>query len=288
MFRAYVRVFDEGDAYGVEIQDGKEVYRKRYDDPARECDQRARVAAVTIVMTLFPPELGADAADAAVEAEPDVEPADAEAGGSAEPRSEVQAPAPPPPKPEDAPEAVSAEPKSKAPEHGARWLNLELGAWFQQSLSNSEVPRIGAWGGELVGAVGPGRVLGLGAISAGASSFQIGELKASMSEFSARGGARVRWPLGSTTLAAEALFVVARRRVEGDAPGPPEASSSWELGASGGVNVALEVWQRIAPVAGVRVSVFPVPSELEAVPRGALGTLPKLWLGVHAGVRFGL
>ena len=109
-----------------------------------------------------------------------------------------------------------------------------------------------------------------------------------MSELSARAGARVRFPLGDTTLAAEALFVVARRRVEGEAPGPPEASSSWELGASAGANVAFEVWRRVAPVAGVRVSVFPTPSELEAVPRGALGTLPKLWLGVHAGVRFGL
>jgi len=285
LFRAHVRVFDEGDAYGVEIQDGNEVYRKNYDDPARECGQRARVAAVTIVMTLIPPELGAGPA---VEAEPDVEDADAAAGDPAEPRSDEQQPAPPPAKPAEAPKAQDAEPTSTAREDDASWLSLELGGWFQQSLSNSEVPRIGVWGGELLAAVGPGRVLGVGAVSAGASSFQLAEVNASMSELSLRAGARVRWPLGGTTLAAEALFVVLRRRVEGDAPGPGEVSSSWELGASAGANVAFDVWREIAPVAGVRMSVFPAPSELEAVPRGTLGSMPKLWLGVHAGVRFGL
>ena len=134
---AEVRVFDDGDAYGVEIQDGKEVYRKGYDDPARECSQRARIVAVTIVMTLIPPELGPDAA---VEAEPEVEGADPAAGAAAEPRTEVQQPTPPPAQPEDAPKDIGAEPVSRASAQGARWLNLELGAWFQQSLSNSEVP----------------------------------------------------------------------------------------------------------------------------------------------------
>lgn len=283
---AQVRVFDDGDAYGVEIREGNEVYRKGYDDPARECSQRARVVAVTIVMTLIPPELGADEL---VEAEPDAEGpgAEAGAGGPAEPRAEERKPAPPPAQPE-AVKASATEVHTPSSQKSASWLSLELGGWFQHSLSNSEVPRIAAWGGELLGAVGPGRVLGLGAISAGASRFELGEVHASMSELSARAGVRFRWPLGGTTVAAEALCVAARRRVEGEAPGPPEASSSWELGASGGANVAFDVWRHVAPVAGVRLSVFPAPSELEAVPRGTLGSMPKLWFGVHAGVRFGL
>jgi hypothetical protein len=286
--RAQVRVFDDGDAYGVEIRDGNEVYRKDYDDPARECSQRARVAAVTIVMTLIPPDLAAGGAAAAVEAEPEPADAGAQAEGGAEPSAKVQEATPPPTQPEEAPKSSVTEAHTPSPHESASWLSLELGGWFQHSLSNSEVPRIGAWGGELLAQVGPGRVLGLGAISAGASSFQLGELHASMSELSARAGVRVRWPVGDATVAAEALFVVARRRVEGEAPGPPEASSTWELGASGGANVAFAVWHEVAPVAGVRLSVFPTPSELEAAPRGTLGSMPKLWLGVHAGVRFGL
>jgi hypothetical protein len=48
------------------------------------------------------------------------------------------------------------------------------------------------------------------------------------------------------------------------------------------------MWRHVAPVAGFRLNVFPAPSELEAAPRGTVGTLPAFWLGGHAGARFDL
>src|SRR5688572_24735010 len=89
---ARVRIFDEGDRYGVDIDKEGETYSKSYDDPARACDQRARVVAVAVVMTLIPAELSAETPDAAAAEEPPDAPADS-ATDAAQPRSEPEAPA---------------------------------------------------------------------------------------------------------------------------------------------------------------------------------------------------
>lgn len=282
---ASVRVFADGNAYGVEIQQGTESYRKDYEDPAQACDQRARVVAVTIVMTLVPPDLSLEApnAEAADETPPRAdENAPAPASDAA-----ARAPASPEPRVTESPRAAPA--FSPTSEQATRSLQLEAGAWFQHSFSNSEVPRIAAWGGELLGALGTPRVAGLLGLSAGGSSeFALGEIRASMLEASARAGARALWPVNRTTFALEAAFVVARRRVSARAPNDPEAGGAFELGGSVGANVAFETWRWMAPLAGFRLNVFPVPSELEATPRGPIGTLPKFWFGAHAGLRFAL
>lgn len=285
---ARVRVFDAGDDYGVEIEKDDETYRKSYDDPARACDQRVRVVAVTVVMILIPPDLSAEPPAEVAPAHPDHVPASTPEG-AAEPRSETQAPRAAATKPEASEETREASEPSGPSAALPPSLQLEAGAWFQHSISNSEVPRIAAWGGELLGALGTARVAGLLAVSAGGSSdFDLGELRASMSEATARAGARLLWPAPGMTLAFDAAFVVARRRVSAEAPSAAEAGAAWELGGSAGANLAIDVWRRVAPVVGLRLNVFPVPSELEAAPRGTIGTLPTFWLAAHAGLRFGL
>ncbi len=284
---ARVHVFDSGDAYGVEIEKGDQAYRKSYDDPARACDQRARVVAVTVVMTLIPPELSAQAPAEAGAVEPTDDPG-RPTDAAAAPRAEAPAPPARAAAPA-APEAAGASLPALAPAPLLTSLQLEAGAWFQHSLSNSDVPRIAAWGGELLAAWGTARVAGLLAVSAGASAgFDLGEIRASMSEATARAGARVLWPTASVTLAFDAAFVVARRRVSAEAPNAAEPGSAWELGGAAGVNLAFHARRSVAPVTGFRLNVFPLPSELDAAPRGTIGTLPTFWLGGHAGVRFDL
>lgn len=285
---ARVRLFDEGDRYGVEIEKDSETYRKSYDDPARACDQRARVVAVAVVMTLIPAELSVETPDAAAAEDP----ADAPAGtaaDAAQPRSEPDAPAAAATQAEVDEEAseMVASPAPSAPASGV--LQLEAGGWFQHSISNSEVPRIAVFGGELLGAFGTARLAGLVALSAGGSSgFDLGEIRASLFEGTARAGVRVLWPVRGMTFALDAAFVAARRRVAADAPNAPDAGVGFELGGCVGANLAFAVWRRLAPVLGFRLNVFPVPSELEAAPRGTIGTLPMFWLGAHAGLRFEL
>jgi len=293
---AQVRVFDEGDGYAVEIQRSSETYRKTYDDPGRACDQRARVVAVTVVMTLIPAELSAEASS---ETEREAAGSEAARGAAAaeatEPRPEdrtpAAAPAPPASAAAAAPRESRATPPAEAPEaqDEAGGLELEAAAWFQHSLSSSEVPRIAAWGGELLASLGTARLAGLLAASAGqSSSFDLGDIRASLFEASARAGARALWPLSGMTLGLDAAFVVARRQVSAEGPHASDAQAAWELGGSLGTHVRFDVSRRLAPVAGIRLNVFPAPTELEAAPRGVIGTLPKFWLGAHAGVRFDL
>lgn len=289
---AQVRVFDEGDGYGVEIQKGSETYRKTYDDPGRACDQRARVVAVTLVMTLIPAEFSSEAAAAAQGGDTGSDtPRDAAAAQATEARSEDKTPpaAPASTARETAVTEASRTPPAEAPVSAdeAGGLALEAAAWFQHSTSSSEVPRIAAWGGELLASLGTARVAGLLAVSGGASSsFDLGDIRASLVEASARTGARLLWPLSGVTLGLDATFVVARRQVAAEGPRASEAQAAWELGGSLGSHIGFDVSRWWAPVAGVRLNVFPAPTELAAAPRGAIGTLPKFWLGVHAGVRF--
>lgn len=288
---AQVRVFDAGEGYSVEIQKGGETYRKTYDDPGRACDQRARVVAVTVVMTLIPAEVSAEAPGEAAPELAGSEPArNAAAVDVAEARAEAgsRAAATPPPASAAATEesrATPAEPPTPGDDTGG--LGFEGAAWFQHSISSSEVPRIAACGGELLASLGTARVAGLLGVSGGGSAdFDLGDIRASLFEASARAGVRALWPLGGATLGLDAAFVVARRQVTAESPHASDAQAAWELGASLGTNVSFDVSRRLAPVAGVRMNLFPAPSQLEAAPRGVIGTLPKFWLGAHVGVRF--
>lgn len=283
---ARVRVFDEGNRYGVEIEKDSETYRKGYDDPARACDQRARTVAVTVVLTLIPAEFSTDAPETpASEHTSDIPRSSAE---DAEPRTEPNPmPVTSAPTPEIAEETPEAPPPSSAP--ASRLLQVEAGGWFQHSIPNSEVPRIAVWGGELLGAFGTADLAGLLALSAGGSpGVDLGEIRASLFEVTARAGVRLLWPARDITFALDAAFVGARRWLSAEAPHAPDGGAGWELGGSVGVNLAFAVWRQLAPIAGFRLNVFPVPSELEVAPRGTIGTLPKFWAGAHAGVRFGL
>lgn len=283
---ARVRIFDAGPGYSVEIEKDDETYRKTYDDPARGCDQRARVVAVTVVMTLIPPELAAEPTEAAPPA-----PGDAPAAAQADvAESRSEAPPVSVAKREPSWSVQEAPELAGLAETTSLSFQLDAGVWFHHSLSSSEVPRIAAGGGELTAALGSGRVAGLLSVSAGASRrFELGEIGVSMSEATARAGARVLWPIMPMTFAFDAAFVIARRRVSAEAPKVGEAAdaaAAWELGGAAGVNVAVQAWRSLAPVAGVRLEVFPAPSQLEAAPRGVIATLPVFWVGAHAGVRF--
>lgn len=283
---ASIRVFEDGDTYGVEIQKGGETYRKTYSDPARECNKRVRFTAVYAVMTLIPPDLSEEEGTGdSVVMPPPVPPKSVNAQPKASPDA-VEQPAAAEPRAAPASEAPSDEP-TQGQASGPGWLHVEASGWFQHSVSNSDVPRIAAFGGELLVMVGSERFAGVAAASlAPRSSFDIGDIGASTSEMAFRIGGRSLWRLVGVRPGIELAAVAARRRVQGELAGA-SSQSAWEWGALVGGHIAVPLSELVMPFVGVRASWFPAPTELEALPRGTIGTLPKLWLGAQVGLRFG-
>lgn len=284
---ASVRVFDDGDTYGVEVQKGGETYRKTYMDPARECQKRVRFTAVYAVMTLMPPDLSEDASpnDSVETMEPPAPLAASNEPPKPTPKVVDQSEAAglrPAPAPEAAIDEAAAQQASES-----SWFYFEASSWSQHSVSNSEVPRIGAFGAEALVMVGSDEFAGVVAGSfAPESSFDVGGVGASISETAFRLGGRALWRLGGVRPGLEIAGIAARRRLRGDIAGA-SAQSTWEWGAFVGGHVAVPLAEMVMPFVGVRASWFPIPTELEALPRGTIGTLPKLWLGAQLGLRFG-
>ncbi|HZL17205.1 MAG TPA: hypothetical protein VFG23_05625, partial [Polyangia bacterium] len=110
-----VQVADLGDSYRVRV-DAEGVSRVRiFRDVGHDCQQRARFAAVFIVLTLLPPELVIDVQPLPVPTSPPV-------------------PTPPAPTPREPP---------------PRRYRLELGAVLDLAPPFFEAPQIIAWGGTL-------------------------------------------------------------------------------------------------------------------------------------------
>jgi hypothetical protein len=252
---------DLGDSYRVTVwKDGASI-KKSYSDPAHDCDGRARFAAVFTVLTLMPPELGA---------EPVVEPV---------PPTE---PEKPPPVLE--PVVVEAPAPALPP-----FVHLELSALFAYAPAILEAPSVRSFGGELRIALGRGALSGtLSAAYLPPARFELNEVEGELSRIPLSVGARLRSDFESWSLSADFGLVLVAERVHANNLLTTTRQSAANFGLRAGVQLARQFGPHFAPFVGTFVWFSPAPSEISALPQGVIGNLPYLWLGGAAGVSFGL
>ncbi|MEI9940933.1 MAG: hypothetical protein WDO69_27260 [Pseudomonadota bacterium] len=253
-----VELEDLGDSYRVTVLKDGTAVKKSYSDPARDCDGRARFAAVFAVLTLMPPELGAEAV-AQAEPKPKVEPA---------------------PKPAPAPASAPALPPL---------VRLELSALYAHAPAMLEAPSLHSFGGELRVAVGRGTLSGtLSLAYTQRAHFDLYGVQGDITRLPMSLGARLRSDFDSWSLTADLGLLLVAQNVRGTNLLTQQSSSSLDVGARAGVQIARKVGPHFALFLGAFVWFSPAPSEISALPQGVIGNLPYFWLGGAAGVSFGL
>jgi hypothetical protein len=245
---ARVAVEDQGETYRVGIDLLGVTHARLFRDSARDCEQRARFAAVLTVVTLLPPELP--------------------------PRPVLPPPLEPP-----RPPAVSAPPP--------RSFRLELGALVEAAPSVFASASMAGVGAELRAAyrlVGPiAATLAIGAeprIGFSTSGFAGTEARLPIDA-----GLRLAGAAGRFEAAAELGIALALFRAEGLDAAMPSARTRLDVGARAGVVLRLaRPAARWAPFVGVHAVVFPWPYEIVVTPGQDLATTPVVWIGATAGV----
>ncbi|HYQ44715.1 MAG TPA: hypothetical protein VER11_22175 [Polyangiaceae bacterium] len=258
-----VELEDLGESYRVTVWKEGASVKKSYSDPARECEGRARFAAVFTVLTLMPPELGAEPI---VEPEPELKPAK------------------PAPVPAPAPEPAPAHEPELRP-----LARLELSALYAYAPAILEAPSMHSFGAELRAALGRGALSGaLSVAYVTRSKFELDGVQGELSRIPLSVGLRLREDFEAWSVAADLGLLVVAERVHATNLLTTQARSSANFGLRGGVQVAHPFGPRFAPFVGAFVWFSPSPSELSALPQGVIGNLPYFWLGGAAGVSFGL
>ena len=258
-----VELEDMGESYRVTVwKDGASV-KKSYADPVRECDGRARFAAVFTVLTLMPPELGLEPV---VEDEPKPSPA--------------TIPAVP---------AAVASPTAKRTPPRPSLVHLELSALYASAPAILEAPAMHTFGGELRVAVGRGALSGTLSVAANTrSQFELDGVQGELSRLPITAGVRLRNEFDSWSLSTDLGLLVVPERVRATNLLTTHTLHSVDLGLRFGVQLARRFGPRFAPFVGTFAWFSPAPSELSALPQGVIGNVPYVWLGGAAGVSFGL
>jgi hypothetical protein len=254
---AAVDVTDLGDSYRVRlVANGIERIRV-YRDVARDCEQRARFAAVFVVLTLMPPEL-------LIDSPPKLPP----------PEPVVSAGAPEPPA-----LRIVAEPP-------ARRLRLELAAMGDTAPAVLSGPDMTSPGGELRAAVGGGRLVALFAVGLQPrSDFSLGPLRAREQRVPIDVGLRLRRAARWIEVGGEAGLAAALFRSQGLSPVVAKQATRIDLGTRAGVTLRVGARDaRIAPIAGLHATYFPRPYEIATTPAGVVGRTPALRLGATLGI----
>ena len=252
---AAVEVSDLGETYRVRLAINGVERVRIYRDVARDCQQRARFAAVFIVLTLMPPELLLDT---------------------------------PPklPPPEPAAVVVAAAPPPSVTTTRPRFWQLELAALGDTAPAVLSGPDMTSAGGELRAALGSGRFAALIGVGLNPrTNFTLGGLRAREQrvaiDLGVRGRHRLRW----LELGGEAGLVAALFRAEGLSPVVARQATRIDGGVRVGVTLRFGPPDaRLAPIIGVHGSYFPRPYEIAMVPAGVVGRTPTFRVGASLGV----
>jgi hypothetical protein len=251
-----VEVSDQGDTYRVSVN-AQGIDRMRvYRDAARDCDHRARFAAVFIVLTLMPPDVLLDALP--------------------------PPPPPPPPAPPAPPRPAVVLPPPPVP---PRRVRLEL-SLLVDVAPRSGLPPAVALGGELRVAPGPRRLGPVGAVGIAGGSIDFGVVSAT--ELRVPFDLGVRAPLITRTVfdlvadvgVAGAVF----RDTAANTP-QPQSGTRLDLGARAAIVAhAGRLGDRLLGIAGVHAEVFPRPYDVTLTPQGTVGHTPAFWIGATLGL----
>lgn len=255
----------------VDLGEGFEVFaagqRGRYTDTARDCSERARIAAVFIGLALNPPAF------------------------------ETPPPPPPPsvvvPPPEQPPTVVASPEPPLGPDETAAplWAAVGLSARVDgSSLGNDPADTKVVAGGELRAAIGR-RWLGIVATA--------GVLSPTTARFTTVPVRQQRFPVSvglTATAGAAGGFQLAGDLAAVLVPftsrGQGLESSTSELRLDAGARLALalrfpKVANRAVLFSELHAEVFPRPYHLDVDPIGPIGNTSRLWLGAAVGAWFG-
>lgn len=251
---AAISLEDLGETYRVDVKADGVARARLFRDAARDCEQRARFAAVFIVLTLLPPELALS----------------------------VQAP-PLPPAPPPPPPVVVTPPVPPPP---PRRLRLEAGVLAEGAPAVAASASMLALGGELRAAYRLGPVaatLGIGFEPR--ISFSLGGLDGRELRVPVDVGLRIQRMAGAVELGGELSVVAAPFHAEGLDTAMPSSGTRLDVGArAGGLVRFAGPRTRLAPFLGLHAVLFPWPYEIGTTPAGGLGTTAVLWLGATAGI----
>lgn len=242
-----VRIEDLGGAFSVSVAGET----RRFDDAARQCGERARLAAVFVALVLDPLNVP----------------------------SEESKPPPPPAQPPEEPEPTPTPATATVPAD----VDLELGPllWVAASSASANVPRTGGiaarlrWGGSLA------LSLGVAGLFPAHLEYERASVEAVWLPFdvSLRVGQRLdAWELG-----AELGPIAAWLSVAGQEVAEARSDSRLELGGRIGASVRYWASSDIALVLSGHVASFPRPYRLELAGLGEVGRTPSLWIGTSIG-----
>jgi hypothetical protein len=255
-----VDIDDLGDLYRVTVSKNETSVKKSYSDKARDCEGRARFAAVFAVLTVMPPDL-------------DLEP--------------PEAPAPPPPPPPKV--TVAPPPPPLPPPPFVPVARLEASGLVSYAPAILKAPELANFGGELRVGLGRGWLSGTLAVAYNArSTFELARVRGEVSRLPGTIGVRMASEVGSFRLAADLGVLAVLERVRAVSLSLSRSSNTIELGARLGFQIEHPVGARLAPFLGVYALLVPGPAELVSLPKGVLGNLPYLWIGGAAGLSLGL
>jgi hypothetical protein len=254
--RGAARVVDLGDRFDV-FAAGQTA---RYVDTARDCGERARVAAVFIALALSPPSV------------------------------RLVEPAPPPP---TAPQPAVPTPEPRAPSGppSCLWAKVGVGARVDSALAEDGAPSDLTAGGELAGTIGRGTFgIGLSAALLAPTRRTLQSVSVRQQRFPFGAGVviRHRWsPWFEVTGKAALAVVLLTLRGENVSPG----ASSTRLDPGAHLSAELRgppLREGLVPFVGLHVELFPRSYVLDADPVGRVGVTNRLWWGATAGLSFDL
>jgi len=240
-----LRVHDLGDRFEVAAagQTGQ------YVDAARDCAERARVAAVFIALALIPP---AAPTILRVDARPPAESSGSEAVGS------------------------------------LWWTRLALGGRIDQSpTAEGRSSPAASLGGELAVAVGK-RALGVtvagGVLAPTVVTFGSLPVRQQRSPFRVAATVRHEIP-GPFELAGDLGLAFVLLRLRGEELDTIEPATRLDVGGRAGLELSLRSpASSFAPFLALHVEYFPRPYEFEVGPLGLIGSTSRLWVGASAGL----
>jgi hypothetical protein len=258
---ASARIDDLGPRYRVQVGQAA----RTIEDPGRDCKERARVAAIVVALTLFPPSAGG-----------------ARGGSAARP--------PTPAAPRRAARAVDAEMPAGLVAAGAgagrrsRW-HAEIELTPLVSLAAGR----GDWAATAAGALriraGAGRLgLSLGAEAGGDVDRRLTRGAATLGRYGFDLGAYAASPLRRIGVVGELGLALAALHAAGRDIGAAATSTGLELGIRAGVAARVWLTRSLGVSATAAVVVVPQTLDLVAPPAGSLGTTPRVWIGLGLGV----
>jgi hypothetical protein len=242
------RVSDQGDRFSVAVRG----QIRQFVDAARDCDERARAAAVFIALALNPP---------------------------------VLPPAPAPGVRDGTAQQIFVPVPAVRPPVSQWWIDLGAGARLDGGSASATSAAIGFEVGAAVGWRWLGVAATAGVLAPSESKFSSVTVRQQRFPFSlALTAQRGISPRLAVAGAVGAALVPLTLRGEGLAGG----SQATRL--DGGVRLAvalrIRATPRLAPFVGMHAEIFPRPYQLDVDPYGTVGSTGRLWVGVSAGLLF--